>query len=322
MEPGETSPPETPPETRPPAGESLQAEPESAAPTPSTAPGRPEREVRLPDEADQERACELCAEASRGLLGDFAPALLLLSEAERRRAQAFLAYACALFGSARRPGAESGRLAQITYWELALEEALAGDPDGQPILLRMAREQRRRPWPQAGLTDLGACARERAAQARPATPEQAEADAEKLARAAATVLRGAPPPGEVSTFAGALVRLRTLQVLGAEVREKRCPLPVSELPHAEDSEADPPPEQLITAAQRECKRLRPRLLRAPRGMVSLPPGYRRAAMFALLAALRLVTRFEDGGAELLQTPPRLGPVSRIGLLVRARWFPV
>jgi len=113
--------------------------------------------------AEDERAGELCAEVSRGLLGDFAPALLLLSEAERRRAQAFLAYACALFGYARQPGAESERLAQITYWELALEEALAGhagdtaDAGKHPVFLRMAREQKRRPWPPAGLTGLGAC---------------------------------------------------------------------------------------------------------------------------------------------------------------------
>ena len=304
MEPGATSPPEVSSEIRdaPPAGEG--------------------RRAAAPAAADPERACELCAEVSRGLLGDFAPALLLLSEAERRRAQAFFAYACALFGPTRRPGVESERLAQINYWELALAAALAGDADGQPVFLRMAREQKRRPWPEAGLTGLGACARQRAARPRPETPEQANADAETLARAAATVLLGAPPPGEVITFAGALVRLWTLQVLGSEVREKRCPLPVSELPHAEDGEAEPPPEQLIAAAQRECQRLRPRLLRAPRGMVSLPPGYRRAAMFALLASLRLVTRLEDGGPELLQAPPKLGPVSRIGLLARARWFPV
>jgi hypothetical protein len=304
MEPGATPPPAASPEIRetPPAGESRRA----------VAPGKD----------DQERAFELCAEVSRALLGDFAPALLLLSEAERRRAQAFFAYACALFDSARRPAVESERLARITYWELALAEALAGEADGQPIFLRMAREQKRRPWPEAGLTELGVCARRRAARPRPETPEQAEADAENLARAAATVLLGAPPPGEVSTFAGALVRLRTLQVLGAEVRARRCPLPVSELPLPEGEEAEPQPERLIAAAQRECQRLRPRLLRAPRGMVSLPPGYRRAAMFSLLAALRLVTRFEDGGPELLQAPPKLGVVSRLGLLARARWFPV
>jgi len=273
--------------------------------------------------ADDERAGELCAEVSRGLLGDFAPALLLLSEAERRRAQAFLAYACALFGYARQPRGESERLAQITYWELTLEEALAGhagDTGGHPVFLRMAREQKRRPWPQAGLTGVGACARRRAAEARPATPEEAEAGAEELGRAAATVLLGAPPPGEVTTFASALIRLRTLQVLGAEIRDKRCPIPVSELP--DGPEEDDAPGPLIAAVQRECQRLRPRLLRGPRGLVSLPPGYRRAAMFSLLASLRLITQLEDGGEELLRTPPRLGVLSRIGLLTRARWFPV
>ena len=70
---------------------------------------------------------------------------------------------------------------------------------------------------------------------------------------------------------------------------------------------------VAVAVERECARLRPRLLRAPRGLVELPAAYRRAGMFALLAALRLLSEIEGAGHGLLTA-------TRIGLLARARWF--
>ena len=79
-------------------------------------------------------------------------------------------------------------------------------------------------------------------------------------------------------------------------------------------------EMLLASARRECERLRGRLLKAPRGLADLPPGYRRAAVFALLGALRLLTEIEDSSRDLLASPPRLGVGSRLGFLVRARWF--
>lgn len=282
---------------------------------------RLDQEIRRPDEDfDEERALELCAEVARNLLGDFAPALVLLPVYDRQRVQTLLAYTFTLFDFARQRGVEGERLAQINRWQFTLETALGGQPVGQPVFVRMCREQVRRAWPMEALDEIAACARRRATRPRPATPEEADADAERLARAVATALLGKAPPGEVNAFAGALVRLRSLQSLGSEVQGKRNPLAVSEMP--EDWTAEPDPGQLFAAAQRECLRLRPRLLRAPRGLLDLPAGYRRAAVFCLLASLRLLTRIEDGDAGLLQTPPQLGVMSRLGLLARARWFRV
>lgn len=282
---------------------------------------RLDQEIRRPDEDfDEERALELCAEVARNLLGDFAPALVLLPAYDRQRVQTLLAYTFTLFDFARQRGVEGERLAQINRWQFTLETALGGQPVGQPVFVRMAREQRRRAWSADALDEIAACARRRATRPRPATPEEADADAERLARAVATALLGQEPPGEVNAFVGALVRLRSLQSLGSEVQGKRNPLAVSEMP--DDWTGDPSPQRLFEAAQRECLRLRPRLLRAPRGLLDLPAGYRRAAVFCLLASLRLLTRIEDGDAGLLQTPPQLGVMSRLGLLARARWFRV
>jgi hypothetical protein len=282
---------------------------------------RLDQEVRRPGEDfDEQRALELCAEVTRNLLGDFAPALLLLPAYDRERVQALMAYAFTLFDFARQRGVEGERLAQINRWEFTLEMALAGQPVGQPVFVRMAREQQRRAWPVDALDEIAACARHRATRPRPATAGDADAGAERLARAVATALLGAAPPGEVNTFAGALVRLRSLQTLGSEVEGKRNPLAVSEMP--DDWSCGPEPRGLFEAAQRECRRLRPRLMRAPRGLLDLPAGYRRAAVFCLLAALDLLTRIEEGDEALLRTPPQLGVLARLGLLVRARFFRV
>ena len=322
-----SAPPPAPPSTtpsdlreQPPAGGSWRADALARS-----GHSRLGEEIRPPQEdLDEDRSHEVCATICRNLLGDFTPALLLLSAAERRRAQAFLAYTFTLFDFARQRGVEGERLAQINRWEFTLEAALSGQPVGQPVFVGMAREQKRRPWPPEALDAVATCARRRATRRRPATPEEADAEAERLARAVGHGLIGAPPPGEVSAFAGALVRLRTLQVLGSEMRGRRCPIAVSELPDGDD-EPGPEPARLLAAAQRECRRLRPRLLRASRGLVDLPPGYRRGAIFCLLAGLHLLTAIEDledGDISLLQTPPQLGLFSRLGFLARARWFPV
>lgn len=269
-------------------------------------------ELRAPqDDFDEQRAEAVCGEICRGLLGDFAPALLLLSSLERQRVQALLAYTHTLFDFARQQGVEGERLAQINRWEMTLETVLDGQPVGQPIFVRMAREQRRRAWPAPALDDLTACARRRVLRPRPATPEEADADAIRLARAVATALLAQEPPGEVCGFLGALVRLRTLQLVGGEVRRNRWPIPESELPDGGN---------LLEAVHRECARLRPRLLSAPRSLVELPAGHHRAAVFCLLGALRLLSGLEDGGAEVLERPPQLGVFTRLGLLARARWL--
>ena len=286
---------------------------------------RLDREVRPPGEDfDEERSLALCAEIARNLLGDFAPALLLLPVPDRERVQALLAYAFTLFDFARQRGVEGERLAQINRWEFTLETVLSGQPVGQPVFVCMAREHRRRAWTLEALDEIAACARRRATRPRPATPADADADAERLARAAATALLGNPPPGEVNAFAGALVRLRSLQSLGSEIQGRRNPLAVSELPDDWSADGEPrtDPHRLVEAARRECARLRPRLLRAPRGLIDLPAGYRRGAVFCLLAALHLLTGIEEGDESLLETPPQLGVLARLGMLARARFFRV
>ena len=279
---------------------------------------RLDAEISRPaEDFDEEKAEALCAEIARNLLGDFAPALLLLPGTERRRSQALLAYASTLFDFARQSGVEGEKLAQINRWEFTLEAALSGQPVGQPIFLRMARENARRRWPVDALDELAACARRRATRRQPATVADAEVEALSLGQAVAAALLEKSLNAEVDGLASALVRLWSLQHLGSEVTGRRCPLPASEVAEGHDGGYDA--GQLLEAARRECQRLRARFLRAPRGLVGLPHGYRRAAVFSLLAALRLLTEIEDPETNLLKAPPRLGVGSRIGFLLRARW---
>lgn len=279
---------------------------------------RLDAEIRRPSaDFDEEKAEALCAELTRNLLGDFAPVLLLLPAPERRRVQALLAYAATLFDFARQRGVEGERLAQINRWELTLEATLSGQPVGQPVFLRMARENERRPWPADALDELAACARRRAIRAQPATVAEAEVDALGVGRAVASALLEKRLNAEIDGLASGLVRLGSLQRLGEEIGRGRCPLPASEAAEGDDGRFDR--ARLLEAARRECRRLRSHLLRAPRGLVDLPDGYRRAAVFCLLAALRLLTEIEDPETDLLAAPPRLGIGARIGLLLRARW---
>jgi phytoene/squalene synthetase len=275
-------------------------------------------ELNVPrEDFDEEKAGELCAGIARGLLGDFAPALLLLPGTERRRAQALLAYAYGLFDFARQVGLDGEKLAQINRWEFTLESAFAGERAGQPVFLRMARENERRRWPVDALDDLAICARRRALRRRPPTVADADLEALSLGRAVAAALLEKSLNAEVDGLASALVRLGALQRLGEEVGSRRCPLPLSEVAEGEDGRFDP--ALLLMAVRRECPRIRSRLLRAPRGLVGLPHGYRRAAVFSLLAALRLLTEIEEPETDLLKTPPRLALRSRLGFLLRARW---
>jgi phytoene/squalene synthetase len=252
------------------------------------------------------------AEIARELLGDFAPALLLLPATERARVRTLLAWARTLFACAEQHGPEGERLAHLNRWESALEQAMAGAASGPPICLQMARENARRRWPAPALDGLAAGARRHLLWPRPATAAGAEADARQLARAVGGALLEERLNAEVNGFAAALVRLRALQRLGGAMAHGRCPLPEDEWQ---------PPAALATAVGRECERLRPRLLRIPRGLVELPAAYRRAGVFSLLAALRLLSEIEEaGGDSLLRSPPHLGTAARVRLLARARWW--
>jgi hypothetical protein len=238
----------------------------------------------------------LCAALTRDLLGDFAPALLLLPATERSRARALIACARLLFDFARQPGPEGERLAGLARCEHGLEQALAGRAVGQPILLRVGEESSRRRWPPDALDELLACARRRALRPHGGDDDgdgaAVEAEQRSLARAVGTALLEERINSEVTGFAAALMRLCGVRGAGVD------------------------PE----AARRACIRLRPRLLRAPRGLVELPAPYRRAGVFCLLVALRIVSQIEESGSGRPAAPARLNAGTRIGMLLRARWF--
>jgi phytoene/squalene synthetase len=283
----------------------------AAPPDPDSPPPLPASAASAAPAADV--AEPLAAALTREALGDFAPALLLLPATERARVRTLLAYACTLMACAGQDGVEEERLAQIDRWEAGLERALGGETRTPPICLRMARENARRRWPADALDELAECARRRVLRPRQATAADAAADARNLARATAGALLETRLNAEVSGFAGALVRLHAVQHLGAAMASGRCPLPADEgQPLAG--------EALGEAVRRECARLRPWLLRAPRGLVELPVPYRRAGVFSLLAALRLLSDIEEAGARVLSAPPHLPPATRVGMLARARWF--
>jgi phytoene/squalene synthetase len=274
-------------------------------------------EIQPLEEGDGDKAAELCAEMTRDLLGDFAPSLLLLPANERQRVQALLAYAVALFDFARRGGLPGERLCEIDRFAGNLDRALDGERVGQAIFLRMAREHARRRWPLEALEELGDCARRRALRVQPATVVQVEAEARGVVGALGRALLENGWNAEVQSLAAALFRLQILRRLGLGMAARRCPLPAEEL--ALDPDRALGPNELEAAVRRECARLRPRLLRAPRGLVDMPVGYRRAWVFALLAAVRFLSDLEDGDTGPLAPSPRLPTRVRLGLLLRARW---
>jgi phytoene/squalene synthetase len=281
-------------------------------------------EIRPPDanaeRPDPEAAIELCADLTRSRLGDFAPALALLTRPERRRAQTLVAHVAVLFDFARQRGVEGERLAAINRWEYALDEALSGRGVAQPIFAAMSREQGRRRWAIEGLNALCACARRRAIHGQPATAEEAERDARKLAQAVGHAWLGAPLSHEIEALGAGLIRLHRLQQLGSETAAGRCPLP-----RAEVGEAAPiPPAEplLLAAAKKECGRLRALFLGGARGLPALPAGVRQTTAYALFAGLALLSQIEEADGSLLVTPPKIGLRTRIGLIVRARWLRV
>ena len=250
------------------------------APSPHTRhpPGDPAGGERF----DLDAAADVCADVARRLLGDYAPALTLLPFAERRRTQALLAYARALFDFAGQPGPDGERLAMINRLEFDLDRALSGAPPGQPIFLRLAFEEGRRTWPREALDRLARCARRRATRSRPATPAEAEAAATDLAGAVLAALVEGGVPAEVENLGGALLRLGDSEGLGEEAQE--------------------------------------RLRRAQRDLAALPKAYRRAALYAVLAARRRLGETEAGPTDVPAQAPRLTLGTRIVLLLRARWL--
>jgi hypothetical protein len=272
-------------------------------------------ELRAPlEDHDPGRAAALCAEVTRQALRDFAPALILLSEQERRRAQALSAYTLVLFDFARQTGMEGERLSQINRLEFDLERALDGDPPGQPVFVMMAAGEKESPWPRECLDQVAAAARSRAARPRPATDRELAQDAERLADAIAGALLGSEVPVR-SDLAAGLLRLTDLLGLGEAVRRHRPRLSEQALP--EDwIHGTHKGEALDQAIRAEAARIR-ELLTARR-TAALSPTQRRACRYLQLAGARLLRTAERQGGELLDGPPALGAGARIALLSRAR----
>lgn len=280
----------------------------------------------------------LCAAICREALRDFAPGLVLLSPEERRRLQALGAYALTLFDFARQRGVEGERLAQINRWEFTLEAALSevrsegtgalpgegGSAAAQPIFLAMAREHRRRPWPDEALDALSELARRRVSQAVARTGrERREVDG-RLAGALALGVVGERPSPALARWLGSFIALRRLQDFGEELRQRRPPLAASRMPTAAVPGGEPRPEKLLDAAHAAAIALREEQGAIGAVLGELPPRWRRLARYAQLTSANLLESISRAGEELLGSEPgsapQVGLVRRLQFLARARWL--
>jgi phytoene/squalene synthetase len=266
---------------------------------------------------DPRRAALVCADVTRRALRDFAPALVLLPLAERRRAQGLAAFALTLFDFARQSSLEGEKLAQINRWAFELEAALDGAPAGQPVFVALAAATADRPWSRPPLEGLVACARRRALAPRAVTLAALERRTEELARSLTAAL--CEDAEGVVPSVSALLRLHGLLVLGDDRRRHQASLPVDELPESWQGEDDR--AALEEAVRRECGRLG-ELMAAPSALHRLAPGWRRAMSYGVLAGRELLRRVAAHGAGAVETPPRLGAGHRLVLLLRSRWLPL
>jgi hypothetical protein len=269
-------------------------------------------ELRAPlEDRDPESAAATCAAVTRAALRDFAPALILLSPPERRRAQALAAFTLTLFDFASQSGLEGERLAQINRLEFDLEAALGGEPPGQPVFVALANTG---PWPPAALDQILSAARRRVGSPRPDGPDDAQREAIALGSALATALNEGSTE-DVALLAAGLLRLTDLLGLAEAVRRHRPRLSRSALP--DDWIRGAPERRRLDAPVRaECDAIRELLAKLdPHG---LTVTQRRSARYLRAAGLRLTAAASRLGGELLEGAPLLGSLSRIGLLLRAR----
>lgn len=267
---------------------------------------------------DVEQAAVICAQVSRTVLGDLAPALILLHPEWRQRVQALTAYGLTLFDFAKQTGLEGESLSQINRWEFELEAALSGEPSGQPVFVLLATEHSIRPWPVEALDRLGNAARRRITSRRPSTATALDRQARELGGAivASLVEDGSTPA--LDSFAAALLRIRALQDLTHSLRRHQATLPVDELADSWDPGSKADGRQLDLVIGGECERIRALLADASKAVSEAPPPMRSAAAYLLLAGRRLLAEIEERGAGIVDRPPQLGFLSRVGLLLRAR----
>ena len=278
-------------------------------------------ELRQPlEDHDVERAREICGEVCRAVLRDFAPALILLPSDARRRAQALATYVVTLFDFARQSGVEGERLSAINRWEFALDATLAGQPPGQPAFVLMAQTGTDAPWPVEALDRLAGLARTRAVESRPTTVAQAERRSRELAAALAEALTGVEVDEAVVELLAAVVRTHGVITLGEGVRRSAPALARDELP---DAWSTPGGERsdgaaLREAVEREIERLTPTLERGRATAKRAPTGYRRTTLYLALAAGRLLEEAAAAGERLVDGPPEIPALARLGFVARAR----
>ncbi len=109
--------------------------------------------------ADELTLARDAAASARLDLGDFHPALALLTAHERQRAVLLLAWTRALFAAAAEPAAPGERVARLHRATFHLARALAGEPSESAFLRLFAAESGRRSFGRAALEDLLAAAR-------------------------------------------------------------------------------------------------------------------------------------------------------------------
>lgn len=268
-------------------------------------------ELRAPlEDCDPDKAAAICAAVTRVALRDFAPAVMLLSPVERTRARALAAYALTLFDFASQTGLEGERLAQINRMEFDLEAALTSEPRGQPVFILMKEAA---PWPPEALDRIAAGARLRVAEPRPATERAARAEALELGGALAEALTGVRSAGTGALAAG-LLRLADLLGLSEDARRHRPRLSREAL--ADDWIRGTCQSAALGGAIREACRAIAELL-ADIDLGGLSPTERRAARYLHSAGRRLLVAAERCGENLLDGPPELGPLTRIGLLAHS-----
>ena len=266
------------------------------------------------EDFDPVRARTVCAEITRDQLRDFAPGLVLLSAASRRRAQALFAYARTLLDFAADATLEGERLAQINRWQFGLEEALAGEPPGQPVFVAMAGCHAEEPWPPEPLDELAALARRRVSAGRPATGDDWSRANRALVAAVWTALTGEPCPRRALAAGEAALRLRSLLGWHDRLFHTRPDLGLG---------GDYGAEAFRRAVGSEIEIVRALLEESagPGKADGSSPRCRelgRTLHFASGGTRILIDRIEAGLGDA--GPPRLGAAARVRLLLAARLF--
>jgi len=265
------------------------------------------------------RACLRMAEERAGA---FSRALSLLPEREQERAALLFALADALFATAAGPGSPESRVEDLDRIAFAIARALRGESvrlEDESFAHRLAIESRRRGFTRQALDDLFVAARRTARQRRPETTEALALRAHQLSEAFVAALFGTEPTPAVVDLAAGLLRLSRLQSLAADLRERHCALPESELAEPVQYRT---PEEIGPAVLRECAELRKLLLKGARAEGEVPLSFRRPVAFLLPVALSLLGLLEDRPPELARRTPTVGKWTLRRAYWRARFTPL